>query len=348
MLRDSGGVRTRDGGRAGRSPAVHGETVTDPARLDDELKSVRDRRVAFGPEEFEVGTRSVASSVLNVRGRPVGAVSVTGDARATSRKRLEGDVVGLVTSAAKEIATGYTRRSRATAGTEPVPSNNTHTRVKPGPAGRARGRTVRIRRLAAPPSAKWVSTNTTRCRIKCGTREGSERVSFGSYRSGAPDPGLGSRSAPLLPFPTPDPDDYPISFGSTPPIYHSHVFETSDRPDRPAWPTLAGGRGTFAVTEPGRTRTTERRIGVGIPPRAGRRANRVGYGDRPGDRVVDVRVDRVDRAEPADDGRRPNASMAASGGGFVPRLDSRTKFGGVLRGVGSRRGAAGRDEPPTC
>ena len=80
-------------------------TVTDPGRLQDELQSVRDRRVAFGREEFEAGTRSVASPVLDARDRPVGAVSVTGNARAMSGKRLEEDVVGLVTSAAKEIET---------------------------------------------------------------------------------------------------------------------------------------------------------------------------------------------------------------------------------------------------
>lgn len=84
-------------------PRYTEKTITDRARLEEELQSVRDRRVAFGREEFTSGVHAVASPVLGIDGRPVGSVSVVGDTRQMSGKRLEEDVVGLVTSAAKTI-----------------------------------------------------------------------------------------------------------------------------------------------------------------------------------------------------------------------------------------------------
>lgn len=86
-------------------PRYTDKTITDPAALEAELQSVRDRRVAFGREEYVSGVHSVASPVLDTESRPTGSVSVTGDTRQMSGKRLEEDIVGLVTAAAKKIET---------------------------------------------------------------------------------------------------------------------------------------------------------------------------------------------------------------------------------------------------
>lgn len=79
------------------------KTITDYYELERELRSVRDRRVAFDREEYIQNHQCVASPVLNQQGDPVGAVSVTGNIQRMSGKRLEEDVTGLVTSAAKSI-----------------------------------------------------------------------------------------------------------------------------------------------------------------------------------------------------------------------------------------------------
>lgn len=79
------------------------KTITDRGELERELRAVRDRRVAFDREEYVDGVQCVASPVVNGDGDPVGAVSVSGDVRHMSGKRLEEDVAGLVTSAAKSV-----------------------------------------------------------------------------------------------------------------------------------------------------------------------------------------------------------------------------------------------------
>lgn len=79
------------------------KTITDSCELERELRSVRDQRIAFDREEFLDGHQCVASPVVGGNGDPVGAVSVTGNIQHMSGKRLEEDVTGLVTSAAKSI-----------------------------------------------------------------------------------------------------------------------------------------------------------------------------------------------------------------------------------------------------
>ena len=79
------------------------KTITDGRELERELRSVRDQRIAFDREEFLDGHQCVASPVVSANGEPVGAVSVTGNIHHMSGKRLEEDVTGLVTSAAKSI-----------------------------------------------------------------------------------------------------------------------------------------------------------------------------------------------------------------------------------------------------
>lgn len=84
-------------------PAYTGKTITDRADLERELRSVRDRRVAFDREEYREGHQCVASPIIGSEGTAIGAISVTGSDYHMSGKRLEEDAVGLVTSAAKSV-----------------------------------------------------------------------------------------------------------------------------------------------------------------------------------------------------------------------------------------------------
>jgi len=77
-------------------------TVTDPAALRSELRSIRDRNIAFDRGEFDPDWQCVASPVV-VDGDPVGAVSVSGPSDEMQGKRLAEDTAGLVSSAAKTI-----------------------------------------------------------------------------------------------------------------------------------------------------------------------------------------------------------------------------------------------------
>lgn len=81
------------------------KTITDRRELVEQLQLIHDRRVAFDRQEFLDGYQCVASPVLGSDGELIGAVSVTGNVSQMSGKRLEEDVVGLVTSAAQAIKT---------------------------------------------------------------------------------------------------------------------------------------------------------------------------------------------------------------------------------------------------
>ncbi|OYR42199.1 transcriptional regulator, IclR family protein [Halorubrum sp. Ib24] len=77
-------------------------TVTDPATLRSELRSIRDRKIAFDRGELDANWQCVASPIV-VNGDPVGAVTVSGPSDEMQGKRLEEDTAGLVSSAAKTI-----------------------------------------------------------------------------------------------------------------------------------------------------------------------------------------------------------------------------------------------------
>ena len=79
-----------------------GRTVTDPADLRAELRSVADRGVAYDRGEYFEGMRGVAAPVRGESG-VVGSVSVLGPGERLSGKRLEEDLPGLVLSAAKSV-----------------------------------------------------------------------------------------------------------------------------------------------------------------------------------------------------------------------------------------------------
>lgn len=84
-------------------PAFTEKTITNLNELEDELQSVRDRRIAFEREEFTEGYQCVGSPVVDSNTRAVGAVSVLGSVDEMTGKRLEEDTTGLVVSTAKSI-----------------------------------------------------------------------------------------------------------------------------------------------------------------------------------------------------------------------------------------------------
>ncbi|MFC7240741.1 IclR family transcriptional regulator [Saliphagus sp. GCM10025317] len=83
-------------------PQLTERTVTDPATLRSQLRSIRDRRVAFDRGEQTPDWQCVASAIV-VEGDPVAAISVSGPIERMRGKRLEEDVTGLVVSTAKAI-----------------------------------------------------------------------------------------------------------------------------------------------------------------------------------------------------------------------------------------------------
>jgi DNA-binding IclR family transcriptional regulator len=79
-----------------------GRTVTEPADLRAELRSVADRGVAYDRGEYFEGMRGVAAPVRK-ESDVVAAVGVVGPGERLSGKRLEEDLPGLVLSAAKSV-----------------------------------------------------------------------------------------------------------------------------------------------------------------------------------------------------------------------------------------------------
>jgi DNA-binding IclR family transcriptional regulator len=77
-------------------------TVTDPADLRSDCRSIRDRGLAFDRGELFEGMRGVAAPVRQDES-VVAAVGVLGPAERLSGKRLEEDLPGLVLSAAKSV-----------------------------------------------------------------------------------------------------------------------------------------------------------------------------------------------------------------------------------------------------
>lgn len=69
-------------------PAYTPHTITQRAALMEELAKVREQGYALDNEEIEVGVRCVAAPVLDDKGRPVAALSVTGPVTRFHDERL--------------------------------------------------------------------------------------------------------------------------------------------------------------------------------------------------------------------------------------------------------------------
>jgi DNA-binding IclR family transcriptional regulator len=86
--------------------ALTEKTTTDPDELRRELRSVRDRGLAFDRGEHRSDWQCVAAPVL-ADDRPLGAITVSGPTGRMSGKTLEEDVAGLVVSASNAVEVAY-------------------------------------------------------------------------------------------------------------------------------------------------------------------------------------------------------------------------------------------------
>ena len=93
-------------------PALTERTVTDPKTLREQLRSIRDRRVAFDRGEQCPDWQCVASPIV-IDDEPIAAISVSGPADRMQGKRLEEDTTGLVVSTAKAIELSVLRAKDA-------------------------------------------------------------------------------------------------------------------------------------------------------------------------------------------------------------------------------------------
>jgi IclR family acetate operon transcriptional repressor len=78
------------------------KTIDTPARMAPELAKVRATGYAIDDEEYSPGLRCVAAAVADERGRPLGAVSISGPVIRVTRDRLQ-ELGSLVRSIADEL-----------------------------------------------------------------------------------------------------------------------------------------------------------------------------------------------------------------------------------------------------
>jgi len=79
-------------------------TMTDPIRLKEQLKSVRIQGYAIDDEENERGIRCVAAPIYNEVGRAVAAVSISGPAFRVTKRVIQERLKREVTEAALKIS----------------------------------------------------------------------------------------------------------------------------------------------------------------------------------------------------------------------------------------------------
>jgi IclR family transcriptional regulator, KDG regulon repressor len=74
-------------------------TITEPAKLIEELASVRQRGYAIDDEEIESGLRCVAASIRDHSGRVIAAISVAAPVQRMTKKNLQTTVPSVVAAA---------------------------------------------------------------------------------------------------------------------------------------------------------------------------------------------------------------------------------------------------------
>ena len=79
-------------------------TLTDPVRLKEHLKSVQRQGYAIDDEENERGIRCVAAPVYNEEGKAVAAISISGPAFRVTKKLIQETLKKEVTEAALKIS----------------------------------------------------------------------------------------------------------------------------------------------------------------------------------------------------------------------------------------------------
>jgi DNA-binding IclR family transcriptional regulator len=86
-------------------PAFTGATITDPARLQDELVAVRERGWASETGELLEGQASIAAPILDRRGLAVGAIGIFGPAeRLAPDDGPRAELVSYVREAARSVS----------------------------------------------------------------------------------------------------------------------------------------------------------------------------------------------------------------------------------------------------
>jgi IclR family acetate operon transcriptional repressor len=84
-------------------------TITDEAALRQELERVRERGFAIDNEENEVGVRCIGAAILDARGTPIGAISVSAPAARMTHARAQRtapDVLRAVQEIARRLGHG--------------------------------------------------------------------------------------------------------------------------------------------------------------------------------------------------------------------------------------------------
>lgn len=90
-------------------PRLTEKTTTDRGRLFDELRSIRDRGLAFDRGEHADGWQGVATPVIP-EDEPIGAIDVAGRVPDMGGKTLTEDVPGLLVSVANDIEVALRRQ----------------------------------------------------------------------------------------------------------------------------------------------------------------------------------------------------------------------------------------------
>jgi IclR family acetate operon transcriptional repressor len=90
-------------GKAEGLPRFTEKTITDPIRLQEELKRVRQQGYAVAQEELEVGLSAVAAPIWNHEGEVIAAVSVSGPSFRLSLEKIP-ELAELTKQTADEIS----------------------------------------------------------------------------------------------------------------------------------------------------------------------------------------------------------------------------------------------------
>lgn len=106
-------------------------TITDPARVKDELREIRSARVAYNNGEYRTDAVAVAAPVWDHRGNLVAAVSASGPAYRLTGPRMA-ELTDIVRAAAERLSTSL----GASAAVPNLTSRPLDRDLEPGPTGR--------------------------------------------------------------------------------------------------------------------------------------------------------------------------------------------------------------------
>lgn len=79
-------------------------SLTNKAKLKEELKLIRKQEYAIVDQESEEGLRSLAVPIVNKQGKPVAAINFITNVATVSQKQLVNDLLPVLQRAAKEIS----------------------------------------------------------------------------------------------------------------------------------------------------------------------------------------------------------------------------------------------------